>query len=59
MYRAWLSLKAWAWAWLGLERGNEEISREVKKWFERSELAMIVGTTLKNMRSSCGACESE
>jgi len=56
-------LKAWAWAWLGLrpglERGNEEISREVKKWFERSELAMIVGTTLRNMRSGCGACESE
>jgi hypothetical protein len=44
----------------GLERGNEEISRDVKKCFERSELAMIVGTALKNVSSGSGAChESE
>jgi hypothetical protein len=43
----------------GLERGNEEISGDVKKCFERSELAMIVGTILKNVRSSCSVHESE
>jgi hypothetical protein len=35
----------------GLERGNEEISRDVEKSFGRSELAMIVGTILKERKN--------
>jgi hypothetical protein len=35
----------------GLERGDEEISRDVEKSFGRSELAMIVGTILKERKN--------